>query len=263
MAVFNNDDVDLYYETHGNGAPLMLIAGIASDSQSWIPVVDALSKRFLLIMPDNRGAGRTRPMDCPLSIPLMARDCAALMAHLGFAKAHVAGHSMGGAIALELALHAPQLVDHLVLAATRSKMRTRTRILFDDMAALRAAGTDEIIWFKLLFQWLFDAPFFTDVKRVEDAAKLANSYAHKQSAANFARQLNAIKSVNFDGRLGQVKPRTLVLMARNDKLFPLEEAQDAFSEIPNAERRIIDNAAHSLHWDNPIAFAEAIESFIQ
>ena len=57
------NDINLYYEFHGEGTPLLLIAGLASDSQSWQPIIEDLSQNFLLITPDNRGTGRTQPQD--------------------------------------------------------------------------------------------------------------------------------------------------------------------------------------------------------
>jgi alpha-beta hydrolase superfamily lysophospholipase len=57
------DGLTMYYELHGSGDPLVLIAGLASDSQSWAPILPALAERFQVVVFDNRGAGRTEPMD--------------------------------------------------------------------------------------------------------------------------------------------------------------------------------------------------------
>ncbi len=262
MAVLNTNGIELFYERRGEGPPLMLIAGIASDSQSWMPVVERLSNKFSLIMPDNRGAGRTRPLDSPISIGKMAQDCAALIEYLGFEKVHVAGHSMGGAIALELTLQSAHLVDHLVLAATRAKLSMRNRVLFDDMAALRLGGVDKVLWYKMLFQWLFGVPFFANDRRVTEAAKLAIAYPHAQTAENFVRQLEAVKQADFRDDLGKIDVPTLLVLARNDLLFPLDEAKKSLKDIANAQIRIIENAAHSVHWDNPAAFCAAVENFV-
>jgi len=69
------NDVDLYYEIHGDGMPLMLVAGLASDSQSWQTILGHLSRQCLLIAPDNRGAGRTKPQAIEISIRHIADDC--------------------------------------------------------------------------------------------------------------------------------------------------------------------------------------------
>ena len=104
MPMFSREDVDLYYECHGSGAPLFLIAGLASDSQSWQPIIGDLAAHFRVIALDNRGVGRTIPQDAPTSIRAMADDCVALIDHLRLPSVHVLGHSMGGFIAQELAI---------------------------------------------------------------------------------------------------------------------------------------------------------------
>jgi pimeloyl-ACP methyl ester carboxylesterase len=107
MPTLRNGDVDLYYELRGNGRPLLLVAGLASDQAFWYPALDALVARRQVILVDNRGAGRTTPADAPASISDMAGDCAALLRHLALSRVDVAGHSMGGMIAQELALRFP------------------------------------------------------------------------------------------------------------------------------------------------------------
>ena len=83
--------INLYYESPGHGNPLMLIAGLASDFQSWLPVTVSLSRHYRLILPDNRGAGRTKPMDVETSISRMADDLATLIEKLSIKRTHVLG----------------------------------------------------------------------------------------------------------------------------------------------------------------------------
>ena len=78
MASFSVNGVNLYYEVHGSGEPLLLIAGLASDSQSWLPVVEELASYYQVILPDNRGVGRTEPQDVEISIKAIAEDCLAI-----------------------------------------------------------------------------------------------------------------------------------------------------------------------------------------
>ncbi|CAG0973000.1 partial Putative non-heme bromoperoxidase BpoC, partial [Gammaproteobacteria bacterium] len=79
MPTLDLPDLSLHYEDRGSGPPLLLVAGLASDSFSWLPVATPLAARFRTIMPDNRGVGRTRPQDGPCSIDAIADDCAALL----------------------------------------------------------------------------------------------------------------------------------------------------------------------------------------
>ncbi len=112
-----------FYQETGNGEPLLLINGIGADSLKWDPLLPALAARFRVITSDNRGAGRSAAPPGPYTTRQMADDAAALLAHLGVARAHVVGSSMGGMIAQELALAYPERVDRLVLLATYARLR--------------------------------------------------------------------------------------------------------------------------------------------
>ena len=142
MAMLARGDVDLYYECVGDGPPLLLIAGLASDSLSWQPIVADLAAHYRVIAVDNRGAGRTTPQTAPTTIRAMADDCVALIEHLGLASAHVLGHSMGGFVAQDCAIRHPDKVNALVLAATSSVNSRRNNDLFSDWASALANGAD-------------------------------------------------------------------------------------------------------------------------
>src|SRR5271156_6234705 len=101
MPFLARNDASVYYEVRGSGRPLLLIAGLASDSAFWTPAIDALAARRQGILVANRGSGRTTPLDVATGIGTMADDCAALVRHLGIARIDMAGHSMGGMIAQE------------------------------------------------------------------------------------------------------------------------------------------------------------------
>src|SRR4029453_6499399 len=108
MPFFARDGVDLYYEIHGEGPPLLLIPGLATNSQTWATILPGLSSRYRTIVVDNRGSGRTSPGDARLDIEAMADGCAALIGHLGLASVAVLGHSMGGFVAQACALRHPE-----------------------------------------------------------------------------------------------------------------------------------------------------------
>ena len=100
MPMAKVNDLEIYYEIHGEGPPLLLVAGLASDSQSWQPVLDSLAADYQVIVFDNRGVGRTTPQEAGNSISRMADDCVGFARQLGIGKFHLLGHSMGGFIAL-------------------------------------------------------------------------------------------------------------------------------------------------------------------
>lgn len=121
-------DIDVYYEIHGEGPPLVFIGGLGVDLTVFTPFTDLLANDFRVITFDNRGAGRTDKPDAPYSIPMMADDTLGLMDALGIARAHVVGVSMGGRIAVELAAAHPTRVDRLVLISTAATGTGRLRL---------------------------------------------------------------------------------------------------------------------------------------
>jgi 3-oxoadipate enol-lactonase len=90
--------INLYYEVHGSGYPLVLIRGLASNAEYWYCQVPAFSSQFSVITFDNRGIGRSDIPDSPFTISTMADDTVGLMDVLGIPRAHVLGISMGGMI---------------------------------------------------------------------------------------------------------------------------------------------------------------------
>lgn len=261
MPFIDTNDARVHYDVAGEGPPLLLLAGIASDMASWTPVVPLLQPHFRLVMIDNRGAGRTEhsgdidPAD-------WIGDAIALIDHLGIAKADVLGHSMGGMIGLRLAARAPQRVRRLVVAATSGRPEAKSGALIREMAALYEGGMEPETWFRLLFQWLFAPPFFEDPERVAEAARLSAAYEYRQSPADFRRQLEAVSWLDpLD--IGSVKAETLLLLADQDLMITPAASRAPFAGMANISETVVADAGHSLHWDQPQAFATAVIDFLK
>jgi pimeloyl-ACP methyl ester carboxylesterase len=137
------NDVELYYESHGSGDPLVLIGGLGVSVPDLRLLITAFAAAgYRVIAADNRGAGRSAKPPGPYSIEQMAGDVAGLLTRLGVERAHVLGISMGGRIALALALGHPKLVDHLVLTSTgprvpRHRWRVRAGLAVSRLPVLR------------------------------------------------------------------------------------------------------------------------------
>lgn len=254
-------DATLHYEERGAGSPLLLVAGLASDSMSWLPVWNELGSHHRIVAPDNRGAGRTRPQDGPASIDAMADDCAALLAHLGIARAAVVGHSMGGFVAQRLALRHPRLVERLVLVATGARASPAAVALFGDLADRLDGGEDPSRWFRRLFDAIFTRRFLADPANVDAATRWALDYPYKQSPLAFRRQVEAIAAFDGDAGLAHIAAPTLVLAGREDALFPPDAMQAFAGRIAGARFEAIDGAAHAVHTEQPKAFVDAVGPF--
>jgi pimeloyl-ACP methyl ester carboxylesterase len=256
------DGVEIYYEVHGDGPPLVLVAGLASDSQSWLPVVVPLAERFTVVAYDNRDVGRTVSHAAEISIPLLADDCAALMEHLGYSNAHVLGHSMGGLIAQELAARHPDRVDHLVLIGTALESTARNNALLLDMAQSLESGADLEAWFREFFRWIFTTRFLEDEAAVTEALRLAIEYPYRQAPEQFRRQVEAVaRFVAVDP--SQISAKTLVMTGSEDLLFPPEEGRVLAEELPYADFLLVPGTAHSIHMESTDAFVNAVLRFLE
>jgi pimeloyl-ACP methyl ester carboxylesterase len=255
-------DASLHFEQQGTGSPLLLVAGLASDSMSWLTVWNELGSRYRVVAPDNRGVGRTRPQDGPASIDAMADDCAALLAHLKIGRAAVVGHSMGGFVAQRLALRHPRLVERLVLVATGARPSPADVALFRDLADRQDAGEDPARWFRRLFDVVFTPRFLADPANVDAATRWALDYPYPQSPSAFRRQVEAIAAFDGTAGLAQIAAQTLVLAGREDVLFPLDGMQAFASRIAGARFEAIDGAAHAVHTEQPRVFVDAIARFV-
>lgn len=110
--------VDLYYEAHGSGAPLVVLGGQGQAVSEMGMLTGPLARQFQVIAIDNRGSGRSAKPRGPYTVEQMAADTAGVMDHLGLPRAHLAGISLGGRIAMALALDRGERVDRLVLVST-------------------------------------------------------------------------------------------------------------------------------------------------
>lgn len=254
--------INLYYEMHGKGIPLMLIAGLGSDSQSWQPITEELSRHCLVIAPDNRGSGRTRPQNAGMSIRQIADDCMKLARHLGLSSVNLLGHSMGGFIALDIASRYPDSIDKLILAGTSAFNSKRNDSLFFDWASCLESGMDAELWFRNVFHWLFSARFFENEAVVNDALRYAVEYPHPQSESAFRNQVEAIAGFDCTEHLSGILIKTLVISGKEDLVFPPEVSASLADAIPGAVFSVIENAAHSIHMEQPRAFSDRVLEFL-
>ncbi|NOZ19463.1 MAG: alpha/beta hydrolase [Planctomycetes bacterium] len=262
MPTANINGVRLYYEIHGKGNPLILVAGLASDSQSWQPVVEDLARHYRLILPDNRGVGRTTPANADTSICQMADDCIALIQHLDLSCVHMLGHSMGGLVAQDCAVRYPKSIGKLILAGTSASCSKRNKALLTDWAAMLESGMNPALWFRNIFYWIFSPRFFEDDEAVREALRFAVEYPYPQTEVAFRKQVEAIARFNCVEALPTISAKTLVLCGKEDLLFPPGECATLSQAIPNAKFHVIDNAAHSIHMENPAAFTDRVLHFL-
>jgi pimeloyl-ACP methyl ester carboxylesterase len=202
MPTVHVNDIDLYYEIHGAGPPLVLIVGLGTDISEWPGIIQGLAECYQVIAFDNRGAGRTDKPDQPYSIEMMASDTEELLRALGITRAHVLGVSMGGRIALALALAHPERIDRLFLVSTSARRRTRRPWWFRPLSIVSTA----------MFRG-----------------------QHPQPRYAFRRQLDAASTFNCTERLRDIHAPTLILHGRQDKTAPYALAEEMHAGITGSQ----------------------------
>lgn len=257
------NDVSLHYEVTGNGPPLLLLAGMLSDGASWGPLIAPMSENYTVIRPDNRTTGRTTPWDAPISVMQMTHDAIALMAHLGHDRFHVAGHSLGGLISLEIAGLVPDRVSSVTVLASGRIRSPRTAAVFDALLNIRRAPGGEDMWLHGLYPWVFGQAFFKNPENTKLAIAAAQAYPHAQSADAMAHQITAFRGYRPEAPLDQITAPTLVMYAGQDVLVPPDMARPGFTVIPNLTEVTVEDAGHSIVWDAPDAVEQSLTNHLE
>jgi 3-oxoadipate enol-lactonase len=257
MPTLRIDDFDLHYETAGNGTPLLLIHGLGSSARDWAAQIAAFAKDHFVIAADLRGHGRSGDPPGPYSIAGFAADHARLLEHLGCGPAHVVGISLGGAIAFQLAVDAPQRLRSLVVVNSAPEM------------ILRSAREKFAIWLRRrLVRWLGLEGFgkMLGRKLFPDPAQTAQREIFLQHfAANrerpYSDSLDALVGWSISARLGEIRMPTLILAADQD-YTPVAFKQAYTAQLPNAELVVVPDSRHALPMEKPEAFNQALEEFL-
>jgi pimeloyl-ACP methyl ester carboxylesterase len=193
--------IHIHCEVRGRGRPLLLILGLGADVSEYTALIDQLAARSQVIAFDNRGAGRTDKPDAPYSIEMMAADALGVLDTLGVPRACVLGISLGGRIAMELALRHPERVERLILVSTSARVVPSWRR-------------------RHLYPILSGMPLFRS--------------RNPQPRYAFVRQMEASTGYDAGPRLRELGMPTLVMHGRSDRAAPLAMAEEMRREIPGS-----------------------------
>jgi len=237
-------DIQIYYEVHGQGEPLVLIMGLGANANGWDMQTPTFSREFQVVAFDNRGSGRSDKPDSRYSTRLFADDTAGLMDALGIASAHVYGMSMGGLIAQELVLNYPQRVRTLVLGATSCGGQEGVDASPETLALMVSVsnlGPEEAAEKGLVLLYTDE---FIARKREKLIARALAQADLRPSPEAFARQLQAIIRHRTYDRLPQIGCPTLIIAGTEDKILPVENSRILAERIPGAELVILPKVGH-------------------
>lgn len=246
MPITKANGIDLYYEIHGEGEPLLLIMGLSLTSKSWFRTLPALTEHYKVIIFDNRGVGLSGKPNTPYSIGLMADDTKAVLDAAGVEAAHVYGISMGGMIAQRFMIKYPERVKSLILGCTTSGGTNHVQPSADvSMQMLsRASSTatpEEMAW--------ATAPILYSQAFIENHRNLVAEDIERRVEMPvlpyaYLLQLQACMAHDTFNEINQINVPTLVIHGDEDKLVPYENGETLAEKIPNAEFLTIQGAGH-------------------
>ena len=240
----------LAYTVRGEGPPVLLIQGVGVHGDGWTPQTDALAGRFRCLTFDNRGMGRSVPAGAPVTVEGMAGDALAVMDAVGWTSAHVVGHSLGGPVALQMALSEPGRVRSLSLLCTFARGADATRLsAWMLWVGLRTRIGTRAMRRNAFLQLVMPPGALAGGDHAALAARLAPLFGHDlaDSPAVAMKQLRALAAYDATARLGELAGTpTLVLSASHDPIAPPRSGKALAAGIPGARYVEFAHASHGL-----------------
>lgn len=256
--------LNLFYRVDGNeDAPaLLLITGLSGDHRMWAGLIPTLAESFRVIAFDNRDSGRSDRADAPYAILDMARDAAGLLESLGVSRAHVLGHSMGSAIAQELAISFPSIVDRLVLLGTYDAPDPRGAALFRGFASLRREmPRDEYL--RLTLPWSFTYLEYEQPDFIDWLVQIVMDDPYYQEADAYERQMEATIAFDSRGRLHNISCPTLLVFGEDDVLTPMRFAHEMLQRIEGSRLVTLEGTGHGFITTRGKEIADAVYDFLR
>ena len=253
-------DCSLYYERHGMGFPILFVSGLGGFASFWQDQIAAFAKRFEVVTFDHRGIGQSDQARIGYTVERMAADVVSLMDALRIKRAHVVGHSTGGAIAQVLAIDHPSRLASVVLSATWTKADAYFRRLFTfRKEVLLRLGPSAYLQSATLYWY----PSWWVARNNERLRQL-----EAQNLANFApveivaSRIDAMLAFDRSNELERIKTPTLVVGAEDDIVTPAYFSEELARLIPAAEVKLFPRGGHFLVHVRAREFGNAVLPFL-
>lgn len=251
----------LFYEVTGTGEWLLLIPGLGCDHTIWSLVLPALSRHYRVISFDNLGTGESSNLDHPCTLAELARDAELILEKLSAPRAHVAGHSMGGMIAQELALAYSNRVQSLLLLSSCAGCDVRSKALIEALGDLPRL-VDPATCARLFMPWLYTEAFYSKPGAIEQLMKFLLECPHPPTVEGMHYQSRAISAFCSLSRLGQITCPTGVVVGSEDILLPVNFSRQLAQGIPRAKLVELEKTGHGLLIETPDLVVSAMLDFL-
>ncbi len=261
MPTVSIGDAELWYETVGQGAPLLLVPGLSGLGAFWARQVADFSSDFQVVVHDHRGTGRSTHSRIEYSVEQMAGDVLRLMDALGIESAHYVGHSTGGAMGQVLALEHPERLRSLVLSATWAGRDPYFQRLFASRKqTLLDSGVEAYLRASVLVQ---APPRWISANDAEIAARQRALAAEAAPVEVTASRIDAILRFDRRARLRDVRIPTLVIVAADDTITPRFYSEEIAAGIPGAKLVVLETGGHIAPQVATDAYDAAVGAFLR
>ncbi len=265
LLIESRGKLDVYYEEEGTGEPLVMVGGLTATVEVWGKLRGLLAAHCRLIMPDNRGTGRTKAYadDGDRAPARMAEDLLGLVEGLGLDSFHLMGGSYGGMIALSFAVKHPGRLRSLIVACSHfggsekvtsapGVRETRARGGTPDATEVeRRAALETLFHPETIDESPEVVAFYDGFKRRFPIGK-----------EEIERRSQGVAEFDVSEEIRNLRVPTLVISGEADVLVPTENSRLMASRIPGAELVIIENTGHHFYSERPEASAKRILAFL-
>jgi len=254
------NDIDFAWFEAGRGDPLVLIHGLADDHRAWRRTLPDLMLRHRVIMYDLRGHGQTSLGKPDGTLRQLGADMIALMDSLGVDRADIAGFSLGGTIAMRVAIDNPGRVRGLVLVATSSRVGRSAGDWYRQRVAMVGAGDPQLR--ETLDQDTADV-YAESPGELEDGLLIRRqSTADPRGYANACAAMAALNAAPLDPELERITAATLIVASERDRHCPPKAAEIIASGIKGSKLEVLPDAGHPIPVEKPRELARSISSFL-
>ena len=248
MPYLTIDERNHYYEIHGKGPPLVLISGLGTSRLFWWKQIGPLPEKYTTITLDNRGIGNSSRVNKPFTIDDMADDIAAILQHIGTGPCHIIGTSMGGFVALTLAINYPLSVNKLMVVATSAGGPNHLPPYEKILQLATNADHADVETYTRNIHIAIAGPGYMQSNPQDLEHLVKNATETPLSPDTYLYQLNAINHYDTSGgvasRLHRIQVPTMVLHGMADPLIPYANGRYLADHIEGAHLLSYDGIGH-------------------
>jgi pimeloyl-ACP methyl ester carboxylesterase len=258
--------INMYYQVHGDGEPLVMVQGFAGGHEAWFFQLRAFKKHYKVVIFDNRGITRSGGADQCYTIKTMAEDVVGLMDYLGIPKAHILGLSLGGIVAQEIAISYPERVMKLILGSTFAGSEgndVHPEMVKAFATPEGAASIDfrsipiEKVMYKMI-SLAFNKRLYRMIllPLSKRSTKSINPEGH-------FKQMAAVSDYTTLDRLHLIKAPTLVITGTGDRIISPGASEVIASRIPNAKLVLVKGGSHAFFMEMRGRFNKEVLEFLR